>query len=436
MPTELALVPDYFKQTEFKRARVVSARDERISSLSQRAYQLTFRTLTHLRAEGFSAPGDTALSEKLAVLVETKPIGRFRTLPHHVVFDALRRAIEFFLEFSSPLIDSYHAILRAWAESGECFSVFVNTTDLLPYLDPNVVRLGVHRWSVQDSDGFAPQNPESYFAQLRSNQGLYESLRVLLGAAQIIIGALSARRSGELRGLRAGSALDDTGTRLVFRNRKSGPARLRRTEHRPIPHVATFCVSELTRMQSVVNEVAKLRSVAPLFAAPRQGNAPALDSDSSQYNSSIDFFCDWAETALDPEGNRYYIRQHQLRRFFAMLFFWGNSFGGMETLRWFLAQTDAQHLWHYITEMTPGAAVRSVAAQWAAHGLQHSFPEAEELSAIVHDRFQTYDFSVLDYDELSAYLESLLECGSISVEPVFLDHGRSYRIAVTVNKGV
>lgn len=44
-------------------------------------------------------------------------------------------------------------------------------------------------------------------------------------------------------------------------------------------------------------------------------------------------------TEVECENNkRFYMRQHQLRRFFAMAFFWGNGFGSMDTLRWFLGQ--------------------------------------------------------------------------------------------------
>ena len=104
----------------------------------------------------------------------------------------------------------------------------------------------------------------------------------------------------------------------------------------------------------------------------------------------------------------------------------------MDTLRWFLGHTDAQHLWHYITESTPGLALRSVAAEWAAYGVKHSTREAELLASELTEHFGTSDFSVLEDEALTLYLEDLMEEGRLCIEPEFLDHGRQYRIAVVL----
>jgi hypothetical protein len=151
---------------------------------------------------------------------------------------------------------------------------------------------------------------------------------------------------------------------------------------------------------------------------------------SSTYNQNLDLFCDWAEVPLDSAGRRFYLRQHQLRRLFCMLFFWGNSFGGLETLRFFLGQTDPAHLYNYITESTPGAVLRGAAAEWATYHIQHGQPESDELSEELFETFGTRDFEVLDSDTLQSYLELLMEEGRLSIEPEFLDGGKRYRIAV------
>ena len=104
----------------------------------------------------------------------------------------------------------------------------------------------------------------------------------------------------------------------------------------------------------------------------------------------------------------------------------------METLRWFMGHTDAQHLWHYITESTPGETIRSVAAEWAAYGVRHGTREAELLGAELAIHFGTSDFSVLEDEALVLYLEDLMEEGKLRIEPEFLDGGRNYRIAVVV----
>lgn len=117
-----------------------------------------------------------------------------------------------------------------------------------------------------------------------------------------------------------------------------------------------------------------------------------------------------------------------------MLFFWGGGFGGMDTLRWFLGHTDVAHLWHYITETTPGATIRSVAAEWAAYSVKHATQAAELLANELREHFGTSDFSVLDEEALTLHLEDLIDEGRLIIEPQFLDRGRSYRIAVVLRE--
>ena len=147
----------------------------------------------------------------------------------------------------------------------------------------------------------------------------------------------------------------------------------------------------------------------------------------------MDFFCDYFQTPLDSEGHRYYIRQHQLRRFFAMLFFWGSAFGGMDTLRWFLGHRDISHLYHYITESIPGDVLRAVKANFAGHVLKRS-RRSKRISGLVQKHFGTDNFSVLDSDELDEYVEELMSEGRVEIEPEFFEasEGNTYRILIKV----
>ena len=119
-----------------------------------------------------------------------------------------------------------------------------------------------------------------------------------------------------------------------------------------------------------------------------------------------------------------------------MLFFWGNSFGGLDTLRWFLGHTDVEHLYHYITEATTGSVLQSVKASFAADCVKHHVSDCEELADLLEEHFGTRDFSVLDSDELDDYLQDLIEDGIVDVEPQFFDTaaGHSYRVLILVKR--
>ena len=106
----------------------------------------------------------------------------------------------------------------------------------------------------------------------------------------------------------------------------------------------------------------------------------------------------------------------------------------MDTLRWFLGHTDIAHLYHYITESTPGDVLRAVKANFAGHVLKRQPTEASELAGLVQKHFGTDNFSVLDSDELDEYVEELMSEGRVEIEPEFFEasEGNSYRILIKV----
>ncbi|WP_152670279.1 hypothetical protein [Lysobacter capsici] len=440
VPTELCLGPSYFVRTEYPRARVKSRRDERMSSSLISRFVTSISTLTLLSSVGIDAPRFRPDDlRQFATSLDTKQAGRFRTLPQQVVFQALRSAIEFVLSHGHPLVESYLGLAGKAKAAGVPVGVFAEQTkEITAYLSEDCRRLGVCKWTIEttgaaNSPVLQELDGAQWFSALRSNAGLYECLLVLFGAVQLVVGTLTARRSGELLDLTAHSCLDGSETHLLFRNRKSGPAELRELEARPVPPIAVRFIKLLEKLQSGLIEIGALDSPTKLFAPPTKYKSSYLAKvNRTQHFRLLDIFCDWSESPLDEEGNRYYIRQHQLRRFFAMLFFWGGGFGGMDTLRWFLGHTDVKHLWHYITESVPGITIRTIAAEWAAYGVKHATKEAEMLGAEISQHFGTTDFQVLDEEALILHIEDLLEEGRLRIEPQFLDGGDSYRIAVVL----
>ncbi len=96
--------------------------------------------------------------------------------------------------------------------------------------------------------------------------------------------------------------------------------------------------------------------------------------------------CDYVETDLveydNGEYRRNYVRQHQLRRFFAMAFFWSKGFDGMDALRWMLGHSDMEHLYHYISESETGAVLNGAKASVIVRGVVDSTSELAKLEGI------------------------------------------------------
>jgi len=446
-PAELLLAPTYKYSQEYARAPVTHSELDIQSEPEWREYRKALRSLGHLSEVGLKVP-IFALSTTNALLtpesLNLKTRVRFKTLPNQLVLDALKYAIEFAMDYGEDLLKSAVNVITAAQKANLSCVSFAQEFDISPLLTPKTQKIGVRVWhlgfhmnqELQTTNLFATNRASSqeYFHRLRSNEGLYDLVRVLFGAIQICIGALMARRQSELIDLLSGHALDKSKTNLVFLNRKSGLGEMREKLVRPIPPIAVKLIELIEQFHSALKAIGLGSEKIPLFSYPdvRTGNPVSLVS--RQFNTSIDIFCDYIQTPLNENGQRYYIRQHQLRRFFAMMFFWGNSFGGMESLRWFLGHTDIEHLYHYITESTPGDVLRATKAHFGSDLLRSNPNQEPALADIIEKHFGTRNFSVLSSEELDDYIEDLIIEGKLQIEPIFIDGpgGKSYRIAIRV----
>src|SRR3989344_2420566 len=424
---------------------VATGSREKMGDSNFSEYRRTLYSLGNLHDLGLPAPSTEDLISAKNFTIETEAAGRFRTLPPQVVFGAVRNSIEFYLKHGSDIVDGYcRAALY-------CKKQQISLNDLTDKQLQKVVghrltsigveSLGLSRRSAGTQYASTTKGMRSeYFTKLRSNHGLIEMVKVLIGCTQVVVGALMGRRIGELLDLHVTDCLDVTEKWLVFVNRKSTYLLFgtRQIEARPIEPIAVKMIKSLIRMQKILKRIGFLKELKGLFSSPSgKGNADFSQVAVYGFNQNLDFFCDYFETDTNEEGQRYYIRQHQLRRFFAMLFFYSSSFGGLETLQWMLGHTDVQHVWHYITESMDGATLRGAKAQFVAEAL-HSGDVAsfESLAALLKTRYGTEDFTIVDTEELEDYLSDLMEEGSVEIEPEFIkdDEGQSFRVVARVMK--
>lgn len=368
-----------------------------------------------------------------------KAPGRFRNLPQELVLSSLRQSVEFLLSHGDIIVDGYLHMMSEWKRSNLPFVQFARSNAFKNSLPKGLRALGVAQWCVRRlPDGHRPTMqhipPAVYFKELRANVGLYDLLQVLYGAALLMLGTLSARRVGELEELPL-NCLDKSRTRIVFFNRKSAEGDMREREMRPVPRVAVRTIEMLQRLASELKSLGLAKGHQMLFGAPsRMTGLPCKGVGGCYTGRLLDMLCDYIQTPLDEYGRRYYIRQHQLRRFFVTLFFWGGAFGGLDTLRWFLGHTDPEHLWHYISESIPGAALRNVKVNFAVSQVLDGAPAADALANLLELHYGTREFSVLDTEELDLYVEELMIEGTVSVEPEFLhlNGDRTYRVLIVV----
>lgn len=415
--------------------RVTTGSTEQASTKQFSTFQMVLHRIGTLHETGVPAPAPDDINAILSCEADLAKPGRYRTLPSAIALGAVRDAIEFHLKNGEHLISSFCKLAIQSVRTGKSPRAFHGTA-LSKILRAQTIELGVTKASLMDSD--EKRVREDYFSELRSNASLSELVRVYIGSVQIVVGAMMARRSGELIDLKCLTCLDSTEQWLLFLNRKSTTSTfgIRNIQARPIEPIAVEMIKSLIRMQKVLKRIGYIKEMTSLFAVPcSRGSRGFYSCTSENFNRSLDYFCDYFQTAKNNVGERYYIRQHQLRRFFAMLFYHSSSFGGLETLQWMLAHTNRRHVWNYITESMTGAELMSSKSQHVAEQMHHNGLESyENLKQFLRGRYGSDEFLLWDIDDLEDEITHLQKEGLVEIDPDFFEdeNGEQMRVVVKI----
>ncbi|ODW09477.1 integrase [Vibrio parahaemolyticus] len=384
--------------------------------------------LIHTNLEREDAASPSILSERvssghISQLVSLKRAGRTRTLPPKFVFNLIRQCYEFAKEHlptekgSTTLLDETLTLLstarsksaaiksntlrpsessRAWNEelhrdmSGSERGYWFQT-EAINCLSNEYLKKGI-----KQVQGFA-DSTENRHERIRANESLFDLFSVLQGAIQVLVGAIMARRQDELTKLKPHGNLSPnvnpfseegakTEFNLIFKVKKTGSKGVNATIERPIPLSIARFIWQLEQFNIKASELNLCQGKLSLFNNLGSMQCQLSQVTSHVYNAHLNALCDYFETDLveydNGEYRRNYVRQHQLRRFFAMAFFWSKGFDGMDALRWMLGHSDMEHLYHYISESETGAVLNGAKASVIVRGVVDSTSELAKLDGI------------------------------------------------------
>jgi hypothetical protein len=403
--------------------------DERSSREYVNQYIAVVRSARVAQQHGISLFSERALTalETAPILLKdrTKERARFTTLPFSLANDLLSNSIAFYLEYAEPIVDYYLTLAR---KGGDIHAMAAP-------IPSKLAALGVVKWRSNATTA------DEFFGQLRRSECLFNMLEVLYGAIAVMVNTLMARRVSELEDLRADSIVEEHGTYfLAFNLRKANVLEHRKRTLRPVPAIAAEALKLLARLSQSMRDLG-YQNDGKLFAIPYSGwqrKPPHFGVCQPDFTRFFDRFCDYFQTVQDERGRRYYVRAHQLRRNFAMLFFWQGSFGGVEVLRYFLGHNKPQMIYRYVTEAVPGKILRRVMASVAKDLIKAEHPATDELAALICERYgiSLNDLHILPERDVVDYVEDLITAGEAEVKPEFFrgPKGQEYRIVYRVMK--
>lgn len=445
---------------------------------------------TNIFKDNASSPSIEAIKtlsvRKLNDLVMLKPAGRTQTLHPDMIFKLTRQSFEFALRHQQEILDAcLLAISQGASKNPKSNTNKERPTKrsgmFIPDIHQNMAiterghfmqtkvmstlnEKGVKALGIRQVLPFEALAANKYNA-IRNNESLFELYGVLIGSCQYLTGLITARRQDELVSLKSSGNLspnlspfehENIDYNLVFQLKKSGNGGKISTNKIIERPIAASIAKIIWRLEEF-NDAAILQGLVKgktlgLFNNLNARMCHLTKTTVTSFNAHLDSICDYFEIPLVKMNNgelrRQYIRQHQLRRFFALLFFWQKKFQGLEALRWMLGHTDMSHLYHYISSNEVGDILNGVKATVIVQGVLNKDGELEKLKSIgelkatlakkynagaviiddlesVIDLADDEDITAPHIDQLKAEanlesnLEELLKTGVISLEPNF-----------------
>jgi len=252
---------------------------------------------------------------------------------------------------------------------------------------------------------------------IRQYMGLEDALFLLLASVLIILGTTAARRQIEIR------TLDDdclekilgSGWYLRFELGKDNFNSIKGKPVRCIPNIAARAIKQIMKLNQHIRTLHGVIS-NKLFHGFTRSLSDCCNLSAGQYNVALDIFCDYVQVPLDNEGKRWYIREHQLRRFWAYSFFYKFGLGELDTISWYLGHTDCENTWNYIQESFIGhdKEMCQIKANYATDVLYNRINETEGnekaliyIRELIFEHFNTGSIELVEKDELLEYLVSV-----------------------------
>ncbi|WP_256346374.1 MULTISPECIES: site-specific recombinase [unclassified Pseudomonas] len=440
---------DDFYRTEYEAMPVSTTEGSKMTDSIFLSYRKALYSMGTLHKLGADVPSPKSLQAiQKFVAHDSKAGGSFRTAPSEVVLSSVKNAIEFHYKYGSDIVLLMSRLLKKCQSENVTLNK-ITDKDVMSLCPESLMALGVKKLGITALNVGSPYGPASadrkgsrtnYYKKLRANVGFLELFGVYVGCVQIVTGAMTARRLGELTDLPAKGSLDKSRQWLKFWLRKSSRGMMgrRKSIMRPIEPVAAEMIGSLEAYHQTLLETGFTDEDLPLFASPTLNAKGTISSGVSVYLRNLDLFCDYFETAL-CDGKRYYLRQHQLRRFFAMLFFHCAQDGDESTIRWMLGHVDLEHLWHYINENIDGTILAGAKAH---HLAQQIYTKGEEgytdLMDLINETYGTQTYVKGDAAKLEERIEQLVNNGLVDAEPEFIlqPGGTKLRIVTTVRRNI
>ena len=266
----------------------------------------------------------------------------------------------------------------------------------------------------------------------RTSPSLADVMSILVGAVLILVGITKPIRQAEAANLGSDCVrfLEGDGYWL---NQHFGKRNFRdkfEIGARPIPAITAKALLLIKRLSDGLKEIQATTDqylLDRLFVFPNFGGdqREIKVQDKKVVSKYLDFFCDFVNLPPDELNRRWYVRVHELRKSFLIVFFWCFKFASLEASRWMANHASTVHIYAYIQANFPGEELPAIEAQYAtklmwdfeSSNQTFEIENVEELHSHVCDHFGVTSISLISEDEFESWMEYLFQSGNCEIVP-------------------
>lgn len=376
-------------------------------------------------------PDPASLSLRRAVKLANRiarPEGHTPFMPVNTGLALLNAALRFVHLYGEPIIGLYLAVLPSYRGSNNSMARTLNVA-LMHHAKDWCIASGEPITKVLNITEFRRHEKKRDFSRFRSNPTLDDALRVLIGSCIVCMAILKPSRQEELTYVKRDCLRKDVnGYWFNFNLGKSNVKGVEAWQEadRPIPVVTAKSIQLLQRLGDGLSQIlgGGEKAADNLFYLPRFEALGALSLDENRLNYHLDLFCDFVGLLPDSEGRRWYVRIHEMRKWFLLLLFWSGRFDVLDAARWVAGHVDAAHIYAYIEKEFPGEELPQIEAQYSEERLRRlkngdSGKEdgSNALYEVVLRHFNVESLNMVPESEWTGYVRALREAEGFHLEP-------------------
>lgn len=367
-----SLLVGLFQSTEFPSQKTASIQNTSSGTASEALVEIAARVITTLLdahrhiPDLLPEPAQISIRRATSIAMHVaRPESHTLFIPVNTGLAYLNTAMRFVHVYGETIIDFYLAVMADYKPNIKNRGL---NKSMKRHLNDWRMGSGEPIAAVLNITEFRCQEGNRDFGRLRTNPTLDEALRVLIGSCIVCMALLKPSRDEELTHLKRNCLREFSGGYWIkFNLGKSNAGEAWQDEDRPIPVITAKAIQLLQRLGNGLSTLlADDRKISGnLFYMPKAIGKGSLSASGSLLNNHLDIFCDYVGLPPDAEGRRWYIRVHEMRKWFLLLLFWSGRFDVLDAARWIAGHTDAEHIYAYIEKEFPGEELPRLEAEYS-----------------------------------------------------------------------